>query len=338
MKQPFRTALIGASALLVLLCVAMGWFYVQIHAETGPISAVEISIPHGASSPRIADQLVQADVISSAFVFRLYARLTGRAAHLRSGYYSFAGPASLQQVVERLVQGDVMPFQVTIPEGLRTDEVLTLLAAQTGVPLTLWQAALHQLLPHDDEGRLLPETYQYTRPVNAKRLLRSMLRAQEDILEKLADSDAQRNRLRVMASIIEKETALASERPIVAAVIRNRLERHMPLQMDPTVIYGIWKTHGSFSGNIRRKDLLSDTPWNTYTRRGLPPTPIGNPGADSLRAAAHPTDVDALYFVADGKGGHVFASTLAEHQANVRRWIGIERRQNRIREKNTVAK
>jgi len=203
--------------------------------------------------------------------------------------------------------------------------VLQLLAEKTGTLLHDWQAAIKILLEEDPEGRLLPETYQYTRPIRITRMLKSMLDAQQKILAELSSDPAVRNKIRIMASIIEKETMLARERPLVAAVIRNRLQKGMPLQMDPTVIYGIWKTTGSFSGNIHKKDLSADTPWSTYTRKGLPPTPICNPGEASLRAAAAPADVPFLYFVADGSGGHQFAATLADHQANVARWVRMER-------------
>ncbi|HKI62771.1 MAG TPA: endolytic transglycosylase MltG [Mariprofundaceae bacterium] len=319
------------AGLLLAVCLSLAAsivFYIQVHEGMKPAPAVELSIPKGASLVRISELLAGHDIISSPRVFRLYARLRGLAGQLRSGYYRFEDRADMQQVLDRLVRGDVMPFQVTIPEGLRTDEVLLLLSEKTGLPLNVWQDSLHLLLPDDAEGRLLPETYQYTKPLDAKLLLGSMLAAQTALLNQLADTVDEQQKLRIMASIIEKETSLADERPIVAAVIRNRLQKHMPLQMDPTVIYGIWKTRQSFSGNIHKQDLKQDTPWNTYTRRGLPPTPIGNPGAAALRAAAHPADVDYLYFVANGRGGHVFASTLAEHQANVRAWVRIERQQN----------
>lgn len=154
-----------------------------------------------------------------------------------------------------------------------------------------------------------------------------MVQAQEKVLKEIKPESVQR--LRIIASIIEKETSLDKERPLVSAAIHNRLDLGMRLQMDPTVIYGIWKRDGVFSGNIQRKDLKTDTPWNTYTRKGLPPTPICNPGAASLRAAANPADVSYVYFVADGSGGHAFASTLAEHQANVKKWVKLERKMNR---------
>lgn len=321
-------------AVIPLVCVVTGsfiWLYATVTSSTSLVNPVELSIPRGASTPKIADSLMQHHVITSPLAFRLYARITGRSAKLRSGYYRFEGAASIQDILVRLVQGDVIQFQVSIPEGLRNDEILDLLAGKTGLPRQSWQNALMTLLPDQAEGRLLPETYRYTRPVDPQVLLKSMLRAQQSILNKLSGDKERQQRLRIMASIIEKETALAEERPLVAAVIVNRLRKHMPLQMDPTVIYGLWKTDGAFSGNIHRKDLKADNPWNTYTRRGLPPTPIGNPGAASIRAAAYPAEVDYLYFVADGRGGHAFAATFEEHQANVRKWMSIERRQNEER-------
>lgn len=331
MVMHHRALGVAIAALTFFMLALAAWLWTGINQELAPESAVEIEIPRGSSSARIAEVLAAHGVIDSPLLFRIYLRLSGQGGALRSGYYRFERPASLRQVIDRLVRGDVLAFQVTVPEGLRTDEVLELLARQTGVELAQWQKALHELLPDGGEGRLLPETYQYTKPVDPKSILAAMIRAQEKVLDSLSHDEAERQRLRIIASIIEKETALPEERPLVSAVIHNRLRRHMPLQMDPTVIYGIWKTTGSFSGNIRKADLLRDTPWNTYTRKGLPPTPIGNPGADSLRAAARPADSDALYFVADGKGGHVFASSLAEHQANVRRWVRIERQMNRER-------
>ncbi|NOR73386.1 MAG: endolytic transglycosylase MltG, partial [Mariprofundaceae bacterium] len=230
------------------------------------------------------------------------------------------------------MRGEVIHFQVTVPEGLRTHDVLELVAEKTGSSLKGWRLALEDLLPDQEwEGKLLPETYSYSKPVVPIALLEQMITAQRRVIASLTTNQLDAERLRIIASIIEKETGLDAERALVSAAIRNRIERGMPLQMDPTVIYGIWRKSGSFSGNIRRKDLADDTPWNSYTRRGLPPTPICNPGAASLRAAAAPADVSYLYFVADGTGGHAFASTHEEHQANVKEWIRIERQQNRQR-------
>jgi len=316
-------------ALLLLAGAAIGWFYMQAGAVHAPLQAVNVMIPKGASSSKIAQLLEQDHVIASALVFRLKLRVDGNGGRLRSGLYRFDRPATMAQVMARLGQGDVMHFKLTVPEGLRTDDVIHLLAKKTGTDEKDWQAIMKKLFPVDGEGRLLPETYQYTKPVRMAQMLKSMVDAQRKILNELSSDVSVQNKLLIMASIIEKETSIAKERPLVAAVIRNRLKKGMPLQMDPTVIYGIWRTTGSFSGNIHKKDLSTDTPWSTYTRKGLPPTPICNPGTASLRAAATPADVPFLYFVADGSGGHQFAATLADHQANVARWVRLERQRNK---------
>ncbi len=311
---------------VLLAGAAAGWFYLQTRASHAPGQPVQVMIPRGASSKQIAALLKRNDVIASKLAFRLLLRFDGDGSRLRSGLYRFAQPAAMAQVIARLARGDVMHFKVTVPEGLRTDEVLHLLAQKTGTDEKEWQEAIKKMFPVDAEGRLLPETYQYAKPVRIAQMLNAMVQAQQKILAELSPYPAVRNKLRIMASIIEKETAIAKERPLVAAVIRNRLHKGMALQMDPTVIYGIWKTTGHFSGNIHKRDLSMDTPWSTYTRKGLPPTPICNPGEASLRAAAAPADVPFLYFVADGSGGHQFAATLADHQANVARWVEMDRR------------
>ncbi|MFQ5519118.1 MAG: endolytic transglycosylase MltG [Mariprofundus sp.] len=324
-----KTVLLLLLAGLLSAAAAVGWFYSQSGIVHAPAKAVEVMIPKGASSQKIAQLLARHDVIASEQLFRLQVRLDGNGGRLRSGLYRFEKPATMAEVIDRILRGDVMHFQVTIPEGLRTDEVLVLLAEKTGSEVKEWQAAIKQLFPVDAEGRLLPETYQYSKPIRITQMLKAMVQAQKKILAELSSDVPTQNRLRIMASIIEKETMIAKERPLVAAVIRNRLQKGMALQMDPTVIYGIWRTTGSFSGNIRKKDLSADTPWNTYTRKGLPPTPIGNPGVASLRAAAAPADSPFLFFVADGSGGHQFATTFTDHQANVARWVRIERSKNR---------
>jgi len=313
-----------AVCLLIGATAFVGW---QVSVPVQPSAAVEVEIPWGASSSMIGRVLAGQGVIDSALLFRAVARVSGKAERLQSGFYRFSEPSSLLEVLLRLHRGDVMAFQVTVPEGLRTDEILALLARETHAGLKDWQTALTALLEgQESEGVLLPETYSYHKPVQPSKLLAEMLAAQKQLIEGLKQVDMDESNLRAMASIIEKETSLDEERPLVSAVIHNRLERGMRLQMDPTVIYGLWREDGAFSGNLRRADLARDTPWNTYTRPGLPPTPIGNPGRASLLAAAHPADVDYLYFVANGMGGHVFASDFEQHSQNVRRWLVIERR------------
>lgn len=310
--------------LAVVLLVA-GFAAQQVWMDVTP-GSVEVAVPKGASSAAIGRLLKREGIIRSAIAFRLLARLSGQAEKLQSGEYRFSEPADLLQVMDRLQRGDTIMYRVTVPEGLRVDEVLALLARETGVAEPEWKAALASLTKGQEvEGRLLPETYTYRRPADPKRLLAQMLEAHDAVVHSLLPSWLDADQLSIVASIIEKETAVAAERPLVAAVIRNRLQKHMALQMDSTVIYGLWREDGSFSGNLHKSDMERDTPWNSYVHKGLPPTPICNPGKASLEAAAHPADVKYLYFVANGTGGHAFASTLAEHDRNVRKWIKMDR-------------
>ena len=313
----------------VLLTFPAAWMIWAAQTPYQPAEAVDVMIPKGTSTIGIGKRLAEAGVIDSKLVFRVATRFRGVEQALKSGLYRFEEAASVNRVIDRLVAGDVMRFQITVPEGLRNDEIVALLAQKSGMAIEEWQGSIEKLLPAGSEGFLLPETYQYNRPLDTLELLATMRLAQKKVLVSLSSDSVEQDKIRIAASIIEKETRLDAERPIVSAVIRNRLQKGMPLQMDPTVIYGIWKTTGSFSGNIRKRDLSTDTPWNTYTRKGLPPTAIGNPGAASLYAAAHPADVDYPYFVADGTGGHKFAATLAEHAANVKAWVQLERKQSK---------
>ncbi|KON48647.1 ABC transporter substrate-binidng protein [Mariprofundus ferrooxydans] len=323
-----RTWMFLMMTCLIAALAAAGWLYSRVTSLHAPLAAVEMMIPPGAASARIARQLEQQGVITSSLAMRLWFRLQGADHNLKSGLYRFDKADSINGIMQRLQRGDVMHFELTVPEGLRNDEVLQLLAAETDVPLQQWHNALVSLLPGEAEGRLLPETWEYTKPLDPVRFLRTMMQAQQKLLATLATDAAEQQRLRIIASVIEKETALDRERPLVSAAIHNRLKKGMPLQMDPTVIYGIYRTKGAFSGNIHRTDLTTDTPWNTYTRKGLPPTPICNPGKASLLAAAAPAAVDYLYFVADGSGGHAFAATLAEHERNVRKWVKLEEKRS----------
>lgn len=321
-----EAAVVVAAALLLL-----GSLFVIVRINSSHmIEPVDVTIVSGDSASSIARKLEAAGVIDSQWPFKLLVRLSGKAGVLKLGLYHFEGELSTAEVLEKIESGSVMRFQVTVPEGLRTLEILKLLAEQTGTDEKAWRLAAESLMGDEEwEGRLLPETYTYAKPADPVMMIKQMMSAQQDVLNSITSSTSEASRIRIVASIIEKETSLDRERPLVAAAIYNRLKIGMPLQMDPTVIYGIWRRDGDFSGNIHKRDLRTDTPWNSYTRKGLPPTPICNPGSESLRAAANPADVSYLYFVADGSGGHAFASTHEEHQANVKRWVEIERERNR---------
>jgi len=312
--------------LALLLAALCGFIAEEVWLPVQPEGVVDVHIPAGISGQRIGRKLKHAGVIRSALAFRILSKISGTAASLQSGYYRFDSAANLWQVLERMNNGDAIFYRITVPEGLRTDEILTLLARETKTKVSVWNDALRTILGNAGiEGQLLPETYTYRKPVQPEIMLASMVKGQELLIKTTVSDWPDANSLRVVASIVEKETATDEERPWVAAVIRNRLNKHMALQMDPTVIYGLWKEDGVFSGNLHKADMKRDTPWNTYTRKGLPPTPICNPGKASILAAAHPADVDYFYFVADGTGGHAFASDLEQHEKNVRHWLKIER-------------
>jgi UPF0755 protein len=185
------------------------------------------------------------------------------------------------------------------------------------------------------EGSLLPETYKVPRSMSRAKLVAQMSRAQKSVIDELWPKrqaglpiKSQQEAI-ILASIVERETAMAEERPLVAAVFVNRLKKRMRLQSDPTIIYGLVGGQGKLGRPIRRSEIRRHTPYNTYRIKALPPTPIANPGRAAIAAVLNPADSQALYFVADGTGGHVFANTLAEHNRNVRRWRQIEKQKNR---------
>ena len=260
--------------------------------------------------------------ISDADLFKMAARVHDLAPNLRAGEFEIAPGASVIQALMALRDGKPLLRFVTIPEGRTTAQALALIA---DAPVLTGDVTLTP-----GEGALLPETYAYERGEARDAVLQRMIDAHDEALAALWPNRAEAlpfdtpEEAVILASIVEKETALAEERPRVASVFVNRLRRGMRLQSDPTIIYGL--TGGEPLGRgIRRSELRGETPYNTYVIRGLPPTPIANPGRASLEAVLNPPDTDDLYFVADGTGGHVFAETLAEHNRNVAQWRRIER-------------
>jgi len=321
-----KTRWLMASAALLTLFVGGGYWQVNILLhQPKTVTDTTLTIPPGASAHTVIQQLAQAGIINHPLLLRLYARIHDESSHIQSGWYHFNGNVSPVSALQLLVDGKVMQFQLTIPEGLRSAEILPLLAKESGISIRQWQAAWQQL--GGTEGILLPDSWRYTRPLLPRPLLQRMINAQQQLLTTLEPNPDKWQRLRIIASIIEKETAINAERPIISAVIRNRLQRNMPLQMDPTIIYGLYQLAGRFSGDITRRDLKRDTPWNSYLHKGLPPTPICHPGRSSLIAANHPTTSRALYFVANGKGGHNFAESLVQHQHNVAKFLWQQRQQ-----------
>jgi UPF0755 protein len=290
-----------------------------------------VEIPAGDGSPAIARRLVDAGVVADSWTFRAAVRWSGRGQALQAGEYRFEGAASPLDVVERLARGDVYTIGITFPEGLTIDEMADVFAArELGTAQSFRDAArdvsaIAALDPaaRDLEGYLFPETYPVSRKVDAASLVSAMVERFKSVYAELTkDRQAgtlSTRQLVTLASLVEKETARAEERPVVAAVYRNRLAIGMGMQADPTVIYALRK-RGKYDGNIRRVDLAIDSPYNTYRYRGLPPGPIAAPGRAALEAALAPAAAKFLYFVSRNDGSHVFAETLREHNDNVRKF------------------
>ena len=327
--------------LLVVLAIAAAvvgsWAWQRYHSfADAPLAGLQqgdsVVIQRGDSLPTVIANLRTAGVREGEQLeWRLLARQLGAAANLHVGEYALDPGTTPRELLVAMREGDTIQHRFTIVEGWNIRELRAALA--TAEPLEhesgdMDAAALMEALGHADEhpeGRFLPETYLYTRGDSDLDLLRRAYAASEKALAaawEQRDPDTQLDtpyEMLILASIVEKETGIASERPQIAGLFERRLRIGMKLQTDPTVIYGI----KDYDGNIRRRDLLTDTPYNTYTRAGLPPTPIAMPGVDALDAVANPADGTALYFVAigDGSGRHLFADSLAEHQANVRTYL-----------------
>jgi UPF0755 protein len=283
-----------------------------------------VTLERGLGVNKIAARLKVAGVIKDARLFAVWTRIKGRGADLKAGEYAIPSKASMAEVLNLLVAGKSILHKLTIPEGLTSVQVVRLVAAD---PVLVEDAG-----PVPGEGSLLPETYLFTRGTVRAEIILRMRRAHDDALEDLWPKRAPDLPLStpeeavILASIVEKETALPEERPRVAGVYINRLRKHMLLQSDPTVIYGITKGEPLGRG-LRQSELERATPYNTYQVAGLPPTPIDNPGRASIEAVLNPLQTNELYFVATGDGGHVFSATLTEHEANVRKWRKVERMQ-----------
>ena len=290
-----------------------------------------VRIPQGDGSGAIARRLADAGVVADWWTFRAAVRWSGRGQTLQAGEYRFADAASPLDIVERLARGDVYTIAITFPEGLTIDEMAGVFESrELGTAQSFREAArdvsaIAELDPaaRNLEGYLFPETYPVSRDADAASLVAAMVERFKTVYAELA-KDRQATGLTTrqvvtLASLVEKETARPEERPIVAAVYRNRLAIGMGMQADPTVIYAL-RQRGKYNGNIRRVDLAIDSPYNTYRYRGLPPGPIAAPGRAALAAALAPAESKYLYFVSRNDGSHVFAETLREHNANVQKF------------------
>jgi len=315
---------LAANAFMLLIVALMGfgaiigWGKAKFY-EPGPLSEPAfIEVNQGDNLTKVTPRLIEAGVISDEHIFRLGARYTGLDSQLKFGEYEIPAAASMEAVLLVLTSGRSVQYKVTLAEGLSSFEIVQVLLANE-----ILTGEVAEIPP---EGSLAPDTYLFGRGASRQSILDEMSASQEKIL---ADAWAVRatdlpietpEELLILASIIEKETGVSSERGQVASVFVNRLNRGMRLQTDPTVIYGITLGREKLGRGLRVSELQGETPYNTYVISGLPPTPIANPGRLAIEAAANPDSTDYLYFVADGTGGHAFATTLAAHNQNVARW------------------
>ena len=309
-----------AVALAVAAVVALALFFGPGPPARHGTTSTTVILRPGAGVPEIAADLRHAGVIASDTLFIVAAEVSGAGHRLKAGEYAFPSRTSLASIMNAVAEGRVVHHFITIPEGVTSEFVMEALMRAdflTGVA------------PAPPEGSVLPETYEALRGDDRSAVLRRMMDARDKLLAGLwADRRADLpykspEEAVILASIVEKETAAPAERPRIAAVFLNRLKAGMPLQSDPTVIYGL--TGGKPLGHgLRVSELASQTPYNTYKIAGLPPTPIGNPGRASLAAALDPPRTDELYFVANGTGGHSFSTSLAQHLQNVAVWRALE--------------
>jgi UPF0755 protein len=291
----------------------------RLYTVPGPSRVgVTVVIERGVGTDAIARALFRAGVIADPLVFRLAARLQSAKRPLQAGEYAFPAGVSAKGALELMQSGKTVVRRLTVAEGLTWAEVKALLERAEGL--------MGRVESRPAEGMLLPETYHYSWGDRREQVLRRMQDAMSGMLANLWPGRSpglpllSPTEALILASIVEKETAIPAERPRIAAVFLNRLKRNMRLQSDPTVVYGLTGGNGMLGRVLTRTDLKTPTPYNTYLIDGLPPGPIANPGSASLEAVLRPAATDDLYFVADGSGGHVFARTLEEHNRNVARW------------------
>jgi UPF0755 protein len=317
---------IGVLGLLGALAVGGGGYFAYREAsKPGPLAAeTVVLLKPGSSVSAIASELRKSGAIRGEALFKAAVRFKGAQGALKAGEYRIPAGASLFDVIDLLVEGKSILHYFTAPEGRTSAQILR--------DITADETLLGELSLAPEEGELLPETYAYTRGETRDGMVRTMMKAQDDYVEEIWGKRATelpfntREEAIILASIVEKETGVADERPRIAAVFVNRLKKGMRLESDPTVIYGLTKGEPLGRG-IRLSELRKETPYNTYVINGLPPTPIANPGKAAIEAVLNPLDTEDIFFVADGTGGHAFAATLEEHNRNVAKWRRVERDQ-----------
>ena len=310
-------------SILIAFLAAVGGIWYGINHPNMLTENTSIVLQKGESVRSLAQNLKTAGVINSSLLFRFVVRALKVDKRLKAGEYMFAPQMSMLQVAEQLLNGEVFYRRVTIPEGLTSAQIRTILESEPYLS--------ENITVDMPEGSVLPETYTFSRSDSRDSIVLKAQKDLQELVEKVWSENANssiksKEELLILASIVEKETGLRDERADVAAVFTNRLNKGMMLQTDPTVIYALTKGKVELGRPLLKKDLDFDDPYNTYRYYGLPPTPICNPGKEAIMATAHPSKADYLYFVASGSGGHRFARTLNDHNDNVAKYRQILRK------------
>jgi len=333
MRRVIRVLLTLTVLVIGIAAVAAWWGHRWLLQPIAQLTQpVIFEVPRGASLRAVAAELHTRGLLEQPQIWTLWARATGRSAALKAGEYQLLPGVTPDGLLQQLGSGAVLLHSITFIEGSTFADMRAALGRNESIRLTLQTASPEDVMRElgepgvHAEGQFFPDTYHFARGTTDKELMTIAHRRMQEELRTAWNARATDLPLGgsyealILASIVEKETALDSERPLIAGVFVERLRRGMRLQTDPTVIYGIG---AAYDGNIRRTDLVTDTPYNTYTRAGLPPTPIALPGLHSLSAAVNPQVTGAIFFVATGKGdgSHYFSSTLSEHEAAVQRYL-----------------
>ncbi len=310
--------------LLIFAVIAVGgasYYAFQQYTAPGPLAEAKVFVVEQGGVSEVADSLEKNGIIANGRIFSVMASVTGTRSRLKAGEYEFAAGASMRDVMALIASGKSITYKLLVPEGWTSQMAVERVNANeilTGPPATI-----------PAEGAIMPDTYVFRRGMTRQKLVEDMQTAQKKLVQELWDKRVPNPVIEtpeqavILASIVEKETGVGDERPIIASVFINRLRKGMRLQSDPTIIYGIVGGKGKLDRPLTRNDIETETPYNTYRIDGLPPGPIANPGRAAIEAVLNPQTTDYLYFVADGTGGHAFATTLDEHNRNVRKWRQI---------------
>ena len=337
MQKLLPRIIVAAGIILVIVAYMASNIFQSVREPVQFDEEVFIDLKPGSSIRTLSNQLARHGLLDHPDYFLIWGRLTGKATRLQAGEYLFSPGQSLAELVDDMVSGRVKQYSLTLVEGWTFREFLQALAAHDAVEHTLEGVAYEDVMKtlgyadRHPEGRFFPDTYFIHKSTRDTDVLKRAYQQMEAHLNSLWSQRDDNLPFKtpyealIMASIVEKESAVPDERPVIAGVFINRLRKGMRLQTDPTVIYGIGE---AYDGDIRFKDLRTDTPYNTYTRKGLTPTPIAMPGIGALKAVMHPADTGYFYFVAtgDGSGQHVFSRTLDEHEKAVDKY---QRKRNR---------